>query len=179
MERLSEEEKKYLKYQIYSLRYEDPWIPNKKVARMLNRSITTVDRYAKEAEEEGAIWNPTLGVYHRDRKVTLLQFEDKLRAFNELQKYMNIGYVCVFQGGWDIMTVYDEEVDFSQIPGYERTVMKGLREKIFTSKVQYTSWESCFDKMEELLRKDFVEKSTIDYDPCYPDWDFYTISGLM
>ena len=170
MTRLSEEEKKYLKYQIYSLRYDDPWISNKKVARLLNRSISTVNRYAKLAEEEGIIWNPTLGVFHPERKVALLQFQNKLQAFTKLQEFMNIGYLCVCQGDWDITAIYDREVDFSQVPGYERVVMKGFREMIFTSKVQYTTWEKCFSRMEALMQKD-VQKSPIVYNPCYPEWD--------
>jgi hypothetical protein len=170
MRRLSEEEKRYLKYQIYSLRYDDPWITDKKAAKLLNRSMSTVNRYAKQAEEEGIIWNPTLGLAHPDRKVALLRFRDKMKAFNKLQEYMNVGYLCVSQGGWDVIALYDGEVDFLSIPGYEKTVMKGPRETIFTPKVSYTTWDRCFAEMETLLQKDPVE-SAIGCDLCYPQWD--------
>ena len=170
MKRLSEEEKRYLKYQIYSLRRDDPWIPDKKVSELLNRSLSTINRYAKQAEEEGVIWNPTLGLAHPDRKVALLRFKDKMKAFYTLQEYMNVGYICVSQGGWDVIALYDGEVDFLSIPGYEKTVMKGHRDIIFTPKVSYTSWDRCFVEMENLLKKTPVE-SSIKCNLCYPQWD--------
>jgi hypothetical protein len=137
MTRLSEEEKRYLIYQIYSVRYQNPWIPNKKIAKLINRSISTVNRYARQAEEKGIIWNPSLGLYHPDRRVALLLFEDKWKTFKKLQEQSNMKYLSVFQGDWDIMVIYDGNMDFSQISGYEGTVMKGFREKVFTPKVKY------------------------------------------
>lgn len=172
MNRLSEEEKRYLKYQIYTVRYDDPWIPDKKVAKILNRSISTIERYAKKAEEEGVIWNPTLGVYRPDRAVALLKYNDKLKAFNDLQQFKNIDYICVCQGDWDITVVYNGQVDFSAICGYKQTIMQKHREVIFTLKVQHMTWETCFTRMDNFVREaDTLEKSDIDCNPCYPPWD--------
>lgn len=171
MTRLSEKERKYLMYQIYSHRYDDPWITNKKVAKLVNRSISTVNRCANQAEEEGIIWSPTLGVHHPERRVALLLFENKWEAFNKLQKYTEIGYICVYQGDWDIMVIYDGYVDFSQVPGYKGTVVTGPREAVLTQKVPYTTWEKCFTTMEDLLHKGSFQKSDLDLNLRYPEWD--------
>ena len=172
MTTLSEEEKKYLKYQIYSFRYDDPWIPNKKIAKLVNRPITTVDRYAKLAVKEGVIWGPSLGLIHPDRRVALLLFDDKWKGYKALQEYENIGYVCVCQGDWDIMTIQHGEVDFSHVPGYKKTVIEGSREKVFTPRVKYTTWEKSFKTIETLIEEDEpLEKSILTCDVSYPDWD--------
>jgi hypothetical protein len=172
MTRLSEEEKRYLKYQIYSFRYQNPWIPNKKIAKAVNRSISTVNRYAKKAEEGGIIWNPSLGLYHPDRRVALLLFEDKWKTFKKLQEQSRMKYLSVFQGDWDIMVIYDGNMDFSQISGYKGTVMKGFREKVFTPKVKYSTWKHSFEEMDALLNQKLdLEKSSLICEPCYPDWD--------
>lgn len=172
MTTLSEEEKKYLKYQIYSFRYDDPWIPNKKLARLVNRPTTTVDRYAKLAEKEGVIWGPSLGLIHPERRVALLLFDDKWKGYKALQEYGNIGYVCACQGDWDIMTIQHGEVDFSRVPGYKETIIEGSRKKVFTPKVNHTTWKTSFETIETLIDEgEPPEKSILTCDVSYPDWD--------
>ncbi len=173
MRRLSGEDIKYLKYQIYSHRYNDPWIPDKKVAKLIGRSISTVNRYARQAEEEGVIWNPQprLNPYP-DKRVALLLFEDKNRAFCELENHPVISYVCMYQGSWDIMAIYNKPLDFTKIPGYTKTILDGVRGLLFTPKVSFISWEDSFKKMGNLLKKGGeIQESRFDCEPCYPDWD--------
>jgi len=172
MTQLSEHERNHLKYQIYSFRYDDPWIPNKKVAKLVRRPTSTVDRYAKQAEEEGVLWNGSLGLRHPDRNVSLLLFEDKWRTFKALQKYPAVGYLAVCQGDWDIMALYDGTMDFSQVPGYKGKIMEGWREEVFTPKVTFTTWESCFTRMEDFVNQgESLEKSKITCNLSYPDWN--------
>ena len=124
MARLSEEEIDYLKYQIYSRRYDDPWITNEKTAKLLHRSASTVERYAKKAEEKEVIWAPKPRLRcSPQRRIALLLFENKYQIFDEYQNYPGLDYICVFQGDWNIMATYDEPLDFSQFPGYIRTVV--------------------------------------------------------
>jgi DNA-binding Lrp family transcriptional regulator len=170
MKRLSEEEKKYLQYQIYSFRYDDPWITNKKIARFVNRSVSTVNRYATRAEEQGILLNPHLRLKSYPGKTALLLFEDKWKAFKELQLDAHIKYLSLYQGDWDILAVH-EGIDFSQISSYRKTVVEGIRGRIFTPKVKYTSWENCFAEMENLLTQEKIEKSTFDWKPSTPDWN--------
>lgn len=170
MTRLSEEEKRYLKYQIYSFRYDDPWMPNKSIAKLVNRSISTVERYAKKAKEEQVISHPKLWLNFHFRNAALLLFEDKWRAFKKLQGYNGVYYMSVFQGDWDILLVYDNPIDFSHIPGYKGKVIEGQRGKVFTQKVKYTSWGSCFADMESLLEQSPPE-SCLECEPCCPEWD--------
>jgi hypothetical protein len=171
MTRLSDEEIRYLEYQIYSFKYGNPWIPNKQIAKLVNRSISTVDRYAKIAEEETIVPTPQLRLNFPFRKVALLLFEDKWRAYNELQEYSGITYLSAYQGDWDITAMYDGFVDFSQVTGYKGKVMEESVGKIFTQKVKYTSWEPCFATMETLLEKSDIEESTIKCSSSYPDWN--------
>lgn len=170
MTRLSKEDIKYLEYQIYSLRYDDPWIPNKQIAKLANRSISTVKRYARRAEEEIIVPTPQLRLNSPFRKAALLLFEDKLEAYNELQAYTGIIYLSVYQGDWDITALYDGSVDFSQVSGYRGKVMEGSMEKVFTRKVRYTSWKACFAAMEKLLEQK-IEESTISCRSSYPEWN--------
>ena len=171
MTRLSEEEIRYLEYQIYNFKYSDPWIPNKQIAKLVNRSISTVDRYAKIAEEETIVPNPQLRLNFPFRKVALLLFEDKWRAYNELQEYSDITYLSAYQGDWDITAIYDGFVDFSQVTGYKGKLMKEPVGKIFTQKVKYTSWESCFATIETLLEQSDIGESTITCSSSYPEWN--------
>lgn len=172
MTRLSEKEKVFLKYQIYSYRYENPWISNKKVAKLLHRSISTVNRYAQQAEQTGQFWGPTLGLFHPERKVALLLFKDKWKVFKHLREHPSINYVCVCQGDWDIMTIHDGPVDFSQIAGYKGKIMERAREQVFTPKVTFTSWEPCFEKMEAFLTQtEDLQKSTFNPKSHHPEWD--------
>lgn len=170
MTRLSEEDIRYLEYQIYSFKYDDPWIPHKQIAKSVNRSISTVNRYAKRAEEEIIVPNPQLRLNSPFRKAALLLFEDKWNAYNELQTYPDITYLSVYQGDWDITAVYDGFVDFSQISGYRGKVMEGTMGRVFTQKARYTSWKTCFATMEEMLEQD-IEESTVDCGSSYPDWN--------
>lgn len=171
MTRLSEEEIRYLQYQIYSSKYDDPWIPHKQIAKLVNHSISTVDRYARKAEEENVIPNPQLRLNSPFKKAALLLFEDKLKAYNELQEYTDITYLSVYQGDWDITAVYDGFVDFSQVSGYKGKVTEGPMGRIFTQKAKYTSWNSCFTTMETLLEQGKIGESTITSTSSYPDWN--------
>jgi len=171
MTRLSEEEKRYLKYQIYSFRYDNPWISNKKIATRVNRSIAAVNRYAEKAKEEQVISNPKLWLNFHFRKAALLLFEDKWKAFKELQEYDGVYYMSVFQGDWDILVIYDKSIDFSQVPGYKGQVIEGLRGKVFTQKVKYTSWEPCLAEMENLVEQNYCKESHLECEPYCPEWD--------
>ncbi len=173
MNRLSKEEIRYLRYQIYRFRFDNPWITNKKIAELVNLSISTVSRYAKEAEENGVIWNPQPRVKsYPQKKAALLAFTDKHKAYFELQNCPEITYVCIYQGDWNITAIYNTYVDFETISGYERTVAEGIRGTIFTPPVAYTSWESCFEKMEHFLEQSSdIEETNLDYDPEYLEWD--------
>lgn len=171
MTRLSEEEIRYLQYQIYSFKYDNPWIPNKQIAKLANRSVSTVDRYTKKAEEEIIVPNPHLRLNSPFKKAALLLFEDKWKAYNELQRYTGITYLSVYQGDWDITAVYDGFVDFSQVSGYKGKVMEGPMGRVFTQKVKYTSWKTCFTTMEKFLEQRKIEESTITSTSSYPDWN--------
>ncbi len=171
--RLSEEDKLYLKYQIYSYRRDDPWISNKKVAKLTNHSITTVNRYAKEGEKQIVILNPQPKLYpHPDIKITLLVFENKYNAFEELKKYPGIRYMCLYHGDWDIVAVHDASVDFTEIPGYIETVVEGLYGPCLTPKTTYTSWEQFFESAKIFLeQEEKIQESIFDCNPRIPDWD--------
>ncbi len=171
MTRLSEEEIRYLKYQIYRFKYKNPWIPNKQIAKLVNHSIPTVNRYAKKAEEEMIVPTPQLRLNSPFRRVALLLFEDKWKAYNELQAYPGVIYLSVYQGDWDITAVYDGFVDFSQVSGYRGKVLEGPMGKIFTQQVKYTSWRTCFTAMEQLLERRKIEESNIRCELLHPDWN--------
>ena len=175
MARLSKKEIQYLKYQIYSYRYTNPWIPNKKVAKLVNRSISTVNRYANEAEKENVIWNPQPRLKsYPGKKTALLLFKDKHKAYQELQTKDEVAYVCIYQGNWDILAVYNKPVDFEVISGYKETFLEGLRGMVLTPKVEYVSWDTSFENMEHFLDKVHTEKIRESSFACecgYPDWD--------
>lgn len=172
MTALSEEDKYYLKYQIYSLRYDDPWITNKKVAKLVDRSISTVERYARQAEVQKQIINPQPKLKpHPSIKAAFLSFENKYRAFEELQKYPEIRYLCLYHGEWDIMMIYDAPVKVADLPGYKSTVVDGVIGPSFTPKVRYTSWEKCFELMENYLEQYQKIESTYYCAPRSPAWD--------
>lgn len=173
MSKLSKEEIAYLKYQIYSYRYDEPWITNKKVAAIAGRSISTINRYAQQAEAKAVFWNPhpRLKPYSR-KKVSLLLFENKYKAFNELKGYPGVDYLCVYQGDWNILVSYNGPIDFTQFSGYIRTVTEGVRGRVFAPKVSYTSWESSFNQMETFLKqREAIEKTNFACDPRDPNWD--------
>lgn len=171
MTRLSEEEIRYLEYQIYSFKYDNPWVTNKQIAKWVNRSVSTVERYAKRAESESVIPNPQLRLNSPFKKAALLLFEDKLKAYNELQKYSGVAHLSVYQGDWDITAIYNGFVDFSRVSGYKGKVMEGTMGRIFTQKVNYTSWKTCFATMEKILEQREISESTINCTSCYPDWN--------
>lgn len=171
--RLSEEEKQYLKYQIYSYRFDDPWIPNEKVAELLRRSIATVNRYARKAEKEIIIMNPQPRLYcHPDIKIALLVFENKYNAFDELKKYPGIRYLCLYHGDWDIVAIYDAPVDFTAVPGYAETVIEGLYGPCHIPKIAYRSWEQFFESAQTFLeQEERIRESISDCSPRIPEWD--------
>jgi hypothetical protein len=171
MTRLSEDEKRYLKYHIYSFRYDYPWITNKKIAQKVNRSISTVNRYAAKAEKEKIISPPTLWLNSHFKRAALLLFKDKWRAFKELQEYSGVYYVSVFQGDWDIIVIYDTFIDFSHITGYKGKVIEGVRGKVFTQKVTHTSWAKCYAEMENCLEHEKSTESCFDCGEHCLDWD--------
>ena len=172
MNRLSKEDIQYLKYQIYQLRYDDPWISNKKAAKLLNRSVTTVNRYAQEAEQEEVIHPPQPRLKQCPGKETaLLLFENKYKTFNELMDYPGLTYLCVYQGDWNIAAMYDAPLDFSQFPGYIKTVVKGPLGEVIMPKVPYISWEKSFGKMEQILQMPPAEASALNCNTSSPGWD--------
>jgi DNA-binding Lrp family transcriptional regulator len=171
--RLSEEEKQYLRYQIYSLRYDDPWISNKKVAKRLNRSISTVDRYAKEAEQNMVILGPEIRLRPTpERRAALLLLEDKYKAYDIFEGSPTISYQCIYQGGWDMVVTYKDPMDLTKIPGYKGKIANGLRGTVISPKVEYTSWRYGFEKMEKFMeQKKDIDKSRLQCVPCQPEWD--------
>jgi hypothetical protein len=171
MTRLSEEEIRHLQYQIYRLSYDDPWITTKQISKSVNRSISTVKRYSKEAEKEIIVPAQHLRLNSPFKRVTLLLFEDKWKAYNELQEYPGVTYLSVYQGDWDITAVYDGFMDFSQISGYKGKMMEGSMGRIFTHKVTYTSWDACFSHMQKLLEQKNPEQSTVTCELRYPEWN--------
>ncbi len=173
MTRLSEEEIQYLKHQIYTFRYTDPWISNKKVAKLVSHPVTSVNKYAHKAEEEKVI-TPSLPRLKPspEKKGALLLFEDKYRIFNECSDCPELTYLSVYQGDWNILALYDEPINFREFPGYIRTVGEGLLGQFFTPVVRNTTWEKSFQTIETLLEQRGTSKrSNLDVTPRYPEWD--------
>jgi hypothetical protein len=173
MRRLTEEEIKYLKYQIYRSRYDDPWISDTKVAQIVNHSVSTVNRYATQAVEEEVLLNPQLRLHsHPEKRGALLLFSNKQKAYDELKNHPGILYLCMYQGHWDIMAVYNGYVDFSAVSGFKGEVAEGPRGTTLTPQVEYTSWERCFKTIETSLEHERrIEESKFHYKPHLPDWD--------
>ncbi len=173
MSRLSEEEKQYLRYQIYSLRCEDPWISNKKAAKIVGHSIPTVNRYANEAERREIVPQPRIRLYpNPERRAALLLVEDKCRAYDELVDNAHVTYVCLYQGGWDILVSYEAPTDLTKITGYKEMLVEGSRGRIISPKAEYTTWTSSFSKMKDFLNQEKKrEESPLGGRVCYPDWD--------
>ncbi len=172
MTRLSKKEKMHLKYQIYYKRYDNPWITDKKIAKSLKRSISTVNRYARKAEEENVIWNPSIRLkYHPEKKSALVLVDDKNKAFEELQNVPGVEYLCIYQGNWDFMLTYTEPMKLSKIPGYKEAVVKGQRGVVFSPKVPYTSWRECFEPINELLAEQYLQKFSYGEKAQFPQWD--------
>ena len=173
MRRLTEYDKRYLIYNIYFHRYDDPWIPDKKVAKLTDHSISTVNRYAHRAEEAQILTPPQAYLNpHPDIKSALLLFEDKHKAFNTLKTYPHVGYICIFHGSWDIMVSYNKDINFSEIPGFKGEVTKGYRGIIHTPRVPFVTWEHAFQKIHALLHRGAHERASFfTYSPQVPDWD--------
>lgn len=169
----STEEILHMKYQIYSFRRDNPWISNRKVANHMGRSISTINRYAKKAEEEDVILNPQAKLKpHPDIKAALLSFKNKYHAFDELKACEGIRYLCMYHGDWDIRAVYDSPVDFASITGHEKTVAEGVIGPAITPRSPYILWEDCFEKMDAFVdRNEKITESSIEVQPRIPDWD--------
>ena len=172
MARLSEEDKKYLTYQIYSCRYDDPWVTDKKVARMLDHSISTINRCAQKAEKDLVIVNPSPKVKpHPYFKAALLKFDNKYRAYEELQTYKEIRFICMYHGDWDFRVTYDAPLDFEKIPGCIRVVADGVIGPALSPKVAYKTWEQCFKSLDTYVEENTqLEESEFDHNPRIPDW---------
>ena len=172
MTRLSKEDIQYLKYQIYQVRYDDPWISTKKTAKLLNRSISTVNRYTKKAVKEGVFHPPQPRLkQYPGKEAALFLFENKYNIFSKLLDYPGMTYLCIYHGDWNIAALYDGPIDFSQFPGYIKAVVKGPVEKIFIPKVPYISWEKSFEKMEKILTQNPTKTSAINCSTYNLDWD--------
>ncbi|MBU6999569.1 MAG: hypothetical protein HXS51_02295 [Theionarchaea archaeon] len=173
MTRLSDEEIQYLTHQIYQLRYADPWVSNKKVAKLMNHSIASVNRYAHKAEETEVITSPKPRLKPSPKKRgTLLLFEDKYRILNECSDYDGLTFLSVYQGDWNILALYDKPTNFREFPGYIRTVGEGLLGQIFAPLVRSTTWEKAFHSIETLMEQgETRESSCLDVTPHYPQWD--------
>lgn len=172
MVRLTEEEKKNLVYQIYSQRYDDPWVTDSEIAAVLGYSNATVHRYVNKALKEEVMKGPEIRLRPvPKRRTAFLLFEDKYKAFEELKKLPNVIYVSIYQGHWNIIVSYDDFIEFTQISGYKNTVIKGLRGESLTPKVQRISWEKSFEKMKKLLKDETPEQSTLQFSPLCPKWN--------
>jgi hypothetical protein len=173
MRRLTEYDKKYLKYRIYYHRYDNPWISNKKVAKLTDHSISTVNRYAHQAEDELVFTTPRVYLKpHPKIKSALLRFEDKHKAFNELKTYPHVGYLCIFHGSWDIMASYNADIPFSDVSGYRGEVTRGFRGIIHTPRVPFITWEQALLKISTLLTEEpYEKKAFFTSEPRIPDWD--------
>ncbi|MBU7031542.1 MAG: hypothetical protein HXS53_03345 [Theionarchaea archaeon] len=173
MKRLTDSDKRYLKYQIFYHRFDDPWISNKKVAKRTAHSISTVNRYAHEAEDEHVLTVPQAYLKpHPEINSALLQFEDKHKAFNILKAHPRVGYLCIFHGSWDVMVSYNGTIDFTDIPGYRGEVTMGYRGIIHTPRVPFTTWQSALKKIDTILsQEEYEQELFFTQIPCTPDWD--------
>jgi hypothetical protein len=173
MRRLTDCDKRNLKYQIYYHRYDDPWISNKRVAKLTAHSISTVNRYAHEAEAELVFTAPRAHLKpHPKIKSALLLFEDKYKAFNTLKTHPHVGYLCIFHGSWDIMVSYNGDIDFNEISGYRGEVTRGYRGLIHTPRIPFVTWEHALKKINALLSQaEYEREPFFIYSLRIPEWD--------
>lgn len=172
MTRLTEEKKKYLKYQIYNHMYGNPWISYKKIANLTNHLVTTVRRYALIAQKDEVIHSPSLILHpNPERRAALLSCKDKWKTYNELRKHPGTYYLSIYQGDWDIMIAHNRSLDLSEISSLAEVMVEGIRGIVFTPKVRYRSWGESIQRIEYLLEHEEFEKSNFPDQLCYPDWD--------
>ncbi|MGC1120150.1 MAG: winged helix-turn-helix domain-containing protein [Candidatus Methanofastidiosia archaeon] len=165
MSRISTEKKLPRYHEIYEHIYETPDTPLYQITKETGISRSTISRYLKEMYELSIIRGPMLFLkpaqnYHQ--YACLLKFSNPMDAYRSFAGFPHVRNRTLCAGTWNLMLICERPMDFSQLKGFQKSVLQGAKGVTHLSKVGSLNWDSSMAKIYNMLS--FPEEKTTLYE---------------
>jgi hypothetical protein len=147
--------KKLLKYyKIYEQIYENPSVPLYQITKNTGISRSTVSRYLLEMYNLSIMKGPMIfvkpaGNYHQ--YASLMKFEHSMTAYRRFHGFPHIISRSLSSGSWNLLLLYEKQMNFSRLKGFQEYVAEGAKGVTYLSKVSFLDWESSLKKINDVV----------------------------
>lgn len=161
-------------YRVYEQIYKNSTISTYDLVQNTGLARNTVAKYLQEMYSQEILIGPYVKMNpapnYREH-VYLMNFENPLSVFQGLKGFPHVLHCRVSFGDWNIMITTDRNLDFSKLVGFQSMVSQGVKGFAYTPKVEYTTWDESFKKVNEKIKEfSSVQREPRDRTLTYLDW---------
>jgi hypothetical protein len=153
---ISQNKKKRKYFRIYEQIVDDPTAYIQKIAKNTGLSRDTISKYLGEMYEHDIMRGPSLSMKSASNYkeyVYFMSFVDPVAVFEGLKTFPHVVYHAMTSVSWNTMIVTDKPLDFSQLVGFRTMNYHGIKQTVYTPRVNYTTWKEgvrkSFDVIDE------------------------------
>ena len=109
--------------------------------------------------------------------VYFLEVEDPLLLYVDLKQCTAVVSVEVGFGSWNLLVISNESIDYTELEGYEKCILHGIKGTTFLSRVITLDWNESMERMNSMLNTPQEKSSLYEEIPVIPwrdwEWDLY------
>jgi hypothetical protein len=141
-------------FKIYEQIVDDPTAYIQKIARNTKLARNTVSKYLGEMYNQDIMRGPSLSMkpaFNYKEYVYLMSFEDPAAVFEGLKTFPHVVYHAMTSISWNTMVITDKPLDFSKLVGFRTMIYQGVKQNVYTPRINYTTWEEGFRKSFDVI----------------------------
>jgi hypothetical protein len=151
-------------FRIYEQIVDDPTAYIQKIAKDTGLARNTISKYLGEMYIQDIMRGPSLSMKpasNYKEYVYLMSFVDPAAVFEGLKTFSHVLYHAMTFVSWNTMVITDKPLDFSQLVGFRTMSYHGIKQTVYSHRINYTTWEEGFKKSFDVIDE---YTSTIGYD---------------
>ena len=141
-------------YSMYYAYLEKPRIFKTEMSDFIGKSLNTMSKYVKLAEENDIIFPPQLRLKMTKQAIEYMYFakvSDPVECFPFL-KESGAFYVCLLSGFYNLMFMSYSPVDITHLPQYRGMFLSGKRSDYIVPTVPKQTFEKAYEKIDIKLK---------------------------
>jgi hypothetical protein len=152
-------------YKIYEQIYDTPDTPLYQITKDTGIARSTVSRYLREMCDLSILRGPMLFLKpapNYRQYACLLKFSNPTDAYRSFAGFPHVRNRTLCAGTWNLMLICERSMDFSQLKGFQKSVLQGVKGVTYLPKVRSLNWDSSMTKILNMLS--FPEWKTTLYE---------------
>jgi len=141
-------------YSLYYAYLEKPRMFKTEMSDFVGKSLNTISRHVRKAEENDIIFPPQLRLIMTKQAIEYMYFakvSDPIDCYPFL-KESGAFYVCLSSGFYNLMFMSYTPVDITHLPQYRDTFLSGKRSDYIVPTVPKQTFEKAYQKINAKLR---------------------------